>query len=592
MTTVPGAAAAPYCFCFKPAITIHTAQHGPIYECHYTDLSLWLDLQTEAPQKNDIESSPSSQTQSSSVRSTPNSPQSPITRKAHDAIQNIVTSFKEIEMVTNTPLPTTWNPSLERVATTNKISIGIINPQPIVRQKSPAIRPSPKLVRPSNARQKIVCGFHMHADLWETFKSLARKLERDRREKKINRRKKEYEQRGQEYDGGGSVWWGDMSVSKQDTVLARWHHEIVIRHSSLYSKFRIFAEKNQCRLNIQTIGRWTNYGEDILGGKTSPLGGAPHCACGMAMKLSRLYQGQEWSVAYFCAPRLADAKRGCSRVMNAGKWVQWQDMNPSHPVLRSNWDQVNEYPTTNDVVDSDKDFSSDDEMSSSENRDEEHEAMDDMSSEETNSSENYGSDEIPWDNASSQHTRCKLKTISLPNGLETRMRRVNGDDGDDRNDNDGKDDQNPWLSDDFDNPSPWSQSTLWSQPTPWSQSTPRSQSTVVPDLAHDVEALVDRLKHVDRVLVQAEADERIKERENNLSEVMESCVRMKEYVEGQYVEGLDNPTLRCRVCKEGSLMCANVPCFHLVMCNRCIKDYAQCAVCNSRIEGSQRIFWG
>ncbi|KAF9345262.1 hypothetical protein BGX26_003346, partial [Mortierella sp. AD094] len=522
MATVPGIAL-PYCFCFKPALTIHTAQHGPIYECHYTDLSLWLELQAEAPQKNSVESSPSSQTQSSSVRSTPNSPQSPIVSKAHDAIQHIVTGFKEIELAMNTSLPTTWgNPSLERTATTNKISVGYVNPQPFVRQRSPAIKPSPKLLRPSNARQKIVCGFHMHADLWETFKSLARKLEHDRREKKINRRKKECERRGQEYDDGGFVWWGDMSISKQDSILARWHHEIVLRHPSLYSRLRIFAEKSQCRPNTQTVGRWTNWGEEILGGKTSPLGGAPHCACGLAMKLSRLYQGQEWSVAYFCTSRLADAKGGCSRVMNAGKWVQWQDMDPFHPLLRSNWNQVNEYLATNDVVDSDGDISSDDEMSSSDSSDEECEATEYTTSEVAYSSENNGFDDVLWDgsNASSQPTRCKLRTIPLPSGLETRMRKVDVDDGDDGNDN-YKDDRNPWYSDDSDD--------LTSQS--WS-------TAIIPvrDLAYDVRALVESLENVDRRLAptQAEADDRINERESNLSEVQESCDRMKEYAEGQY----------------------------------------------------------
>ncbi|KAF9208656.1 hypothetical protein BGZ49_008034, partial [Haplosporangium sp. Z 27] len=542
MTTTLGSTP-PYCFCYKPAITLHTVHHGIVYECHSTDPTLW-EPQVEAPPKN-LGTSSSPQTQPCSSRSVPNSPQSPVISKAHDGIQDIAASLYKMALETNTKLGTTWNSnSLEQPSAVSKTSI---SPQLSTRHKSSTFQSS-KLVRPPSTRQKLVCGFHMHADLWELFKNLVRMLEHDRRVKKRTRRRKDCERRGQEYVRNG-IWWEEMSTIKQDAVLARWHHQIVLKHPSLYSKFRAFAEKNPCKQNWQTVGRWTNWGEEVFGGKVSPLGGAPQCVCGSVMKLSWLYQGQEWSQAYFCSLRLADVKSGCSRVMNAGKWVQWQDIDPIHPLEQIEKNQVNDRFATRNTFESDKYISSDDEMSSYDNSDGDSDTTDDLTSETSDSSESEEDDEIPWDASSQPMT---LKPISMPSEYEKWVIIENS-----KSSWLIEKDDTSYLLDEDDDLDPWGAGFVPAASShSWTTWNTGHKSVSVPNVESEINTLKDKLDNLHNRLApkQAVSDERMSERENILSVTQESCDRMKAYAMGLYEDGLNNPTLKCRVCKEGLLM--------------------------------------
>ncbi|KAG0314720.1 hypothetical protein BGZ99_007888 [Dissophora globulifera] len=50
--------------------------------------------------------------------------------------------------------------------------------------------------------------------------------------------------------------------------------------------------------------------------------------------------------------------------------------------------------------------------------------------------------------------------------------------------------------------------------------------------------------------------------------------------------------MRCRICYEGSLTHAVLPCFHLVMCGDCARQVSDCIVCRVRKTGIQRVAWG
>ncbi|KAF9437651.1 hypothetical protein BGZ76_011765 [Entomortierella beljakovae] len=245
--------------------------------------------------------------------------------------------------------PTPPTPSIE----TTKVVINHLNPQPIARPKTTISKTtSQKLAPPpANSQQKIVCGFHMHMELWELFKTHGRSLEQERREKK---------QRGRERNGYRHQEVPskkkEITPIKQDIMLARWHHEIVLNHRSLHSELRSLVLKSSCKPYHHTFGRWINWGEEVIGGKTSPAGGAPHCACGLPMKLSWFNRNQESSVVFFCELRLADTKTGCSRAVNSGKWVQWQELDPVHALNTKN--QLIETPAAYTLIGSDEEYSS------------------------------------------------------------------------------------------------------------------------------------------------------------------------------------------------------------------------------------------
>ncbi|KAF9119202.1 hypothetical protein BGW39_000484 [Mortierella sp. 14UC] len=83
----------------------------------------------------------------------------------------------------------------------------------------------------------------------------------------------------------------------------------------------------------------------------------------------------------------------------------------------------------------------------------------------------------------------------------------------------------------------------------------------------------------------------IQRSETRLRDWEESIERLGEYVKELRQDGLDNSTLLCRSCGKGTFLHANVPCYHLVMCDDCIKKYQRCVVCSTKIESSQRIYW-
>ncbi|KAF9926938.1 hypothetical protein BGZ65_007027, partial [Modicella reniformis] len=292
MASDSGIKTPPHCFCFKPAIQVYTENtenDDLVYECHYTNAGLWLEHRGPFLQQGH-ESNPSAKpSTSTSPRSPPALLQSPVLNTVKDQHPHPRT------------IPSKNKEALQDV--TDALQ-GLVNS--IGRNHLPYKPPTQPLSRPSNRRQMIVCGFHMHACLWEHFKLLV--VDHKLAQSSNTRR------------------------ALQDTLLARQHHEIVLRCRDHHSQLLDLAEKSRCAANIKTINRWLNNGNKVMNGTSSPLGGAPICFCGTRMKLSSTHHGEMLNIAYFCARRLVDAKGGCSRVMKAEKWVQWQPLDPIHPL--------------------------------------------------------------------------------------------------------------------------------------------------------------------------------------------------------------------------------------------------------------------
>ncbi|KAG0035517.1 hypothetical protein BGZ81_006894 [Podila clonocystis] len=77
------------------------------------------------------------------------------------------------------------------------------------------------------------------------------------------------------------------------------------------------------------------------------------------------------------------------------------------------------------------------------------------------------------------------------------------------------------------------------------------------------------------------------------SEVFEdSITRLNQRIKVMQLEGLDNPRFECRQCQDGALDHAIVPCYHLVMCDKCIAISKECVKCHEPIDGVRRVYWG
>ncbi|KAG0086640.1 hypothetical protein BGZ92_007996 [Podila epicladia] len=77
------------------------------------------------------------------------------------------------------------------------------------------------------------------------------------------------------------------------------------------------------------------------------------------------------------------------------------------------------------------------------------------------------------------------------------------------------------------------------------------------------------------------------------SDVFEdSITRLDQRIKVMQLEGLDNPRFECRQCHDGVLDHAIVPCYHLVMCDKCIDISKECVKCRGPIDGVRRVYWG
>jgi len=620
MASGPGIKTPPYCFCFQPAIELHT-EEGLVYECHYTNIGLWLE------HKGSESGSSSKLSTEASPQSSPTSQPSPVPNTAkgqsahvhHPDIPGVVQALAQIQQslqiqasqhiknVGSGSLGGSGSDSKKfgQPSTLSTLSTSTLPTPP--KKSNP-----PSLPLPVNDSQMIVCGFHMHTCLWEYFQRLVR---------------------DQEFSFRSGTPRSTRTGERQDAILARQHHKVVLQHPDFHNRLASQAEKSTCATNTKTFRRWVN-GYEGVNGKTSPSGGAPICFCGTRMKLSSTHHG-ELNIAYFCAGRLMDAKSGCSRVMKAERWVQWQALEPTHPLSSTQATAMSDTIDTEDDSGTDMDDHPNPIISQAprngswwDRQSEETDTWGD-DSEELEEDQSITPDvqahydtEEPWDRYADKGSSLKeLQTLPLLAGLvtvgsgsEETIIRVNHSReagvrfrrSDEQSVSMGQDryghtlhghgyrqgaegDSHPPQGHEDD---PRSGCTLgyWSKDSHSMVPTRMSREY---SIGQRLELFQGRLNELhDLSPEKSQANKDLQELEARLGRWRESYVRLSDYKRTLCEEGLDNPTLRCRRCKEGSLLHVNIPCYHLVMCDHCIQEYPRCVVCNATISATRRTFWG
>ncbi|KAF9951543.1 hypothetical protein BGZ72_006963 [Mortierella alpina] len=239
-STIPAAHkdSTPHCFCFKPSARLQTQNVGIVYECHYTDLDLWLHLAHDPlPQ---AQCSPARTASLTHYRPSPRSP-SPQQRAANasapevcsshsspslssnkdkkrPAIQDIVNALTILVEGTKNDLPPYWGGQRSKSAAASSEPVpGDYSPIDGGKGSRASLKQGPPMITRSTPatkkRRRVICGFHMHEDDWQAFKTLIWKAELSREDSLLDYTKDELD---------------------CDSVYAGRHHEIVLRHPRLH----------------------------------------------------------------------------------------------------------------------------------------------------------------------------------------------------------------------------------------------------------------------------------------------------------------------------------------------------------------------
>ncbi|KAK5815066.1 hypothetical protein F5H01DRAFT_344875 [Linnemannia elongata] len=502
-------------------------------------------------------------------------------------------------------------------------------PNQIQQQSQPTISvppsppPKPRLVGPIG-----VCGFHVHASTWENFKVQLCHAEN--------------------VTGGGAGGASPFSRSQgleQDQAFAEGHHKLILRHSYLHGRFIRQARKDGCKAQMTTVAQWTAWEQGIVD-RDSPRSGrvtAPNCFCGFPMRLSYLYNGQGPQMNYVCALRYQDVQRGCSRVLSSAKWavrrksvpIQIMSLEVRLPSgkIQHRWDESGPKPPTDTGLNLthrvDKDGSDSQEASSAArlastldhkpphddtSRDSRQDSGIEVDENETECEDGDGASEPDWSrstewclNASSRH---RMRLLPIPTCLlemndqsmdqrgrrrsipPEEVRKESYDQWGDRRDRNRYEQMKTYDDSgetELSNRSVSTRSVVGVR----SLSKAQMKDLYLPlERPREYSPLIQRLRGSKVLAAERERSEKVVERsETRLRDWEESIERLGAYVKELCQDGLDNNTLVCRSCGKGTFLHANVPCYHLVMCDDCIKTYQRCVVCSTKIESSQRIYW-
>lgn len=502
-------------------------------------------------------------------------------------------------------------------------------PHQIQQQSQPTIPvPPPPPSKPRLVGPIGVCGFHVHASTWENFK-----IQICHAESVTGR------------GGGGASPFCRSQGLEQDQAFAEGHHMLVLRHSYLHGGFIRQARKDGCKAQMTTVAQWTAWEQGIVDRDSPRSGGVtvPNCFCGFPMRLSYLYNGQGPQMNYVCALRFQDVQRGCSRVLSSAKWavrrksvpIQIMSLEVRLPSakIQHRRDESGPKPPTDTGLKvahrADKDGSDSQEASPAAplvstfdhklpNDDTTRESRQDSGIEvnenEVECEDNDEGSEPDWSrstewclNATSCH---KMRMLPIPTCL-LEMSDRNGDQqgrrrsmpqqevGRDLYDQWGdRRDRNRYEQRQTYNDS--AEAELSNRPVPTrsvmgvkSLSKAQMKDLYLPlEKPREYSPLIQRLRGSKVLAAERERNEKVVERsETRLRDWEGSIERLGAYVKELCQDGLDYSTLLCRSCGKGTFLHANVPCYHLVMCDDCIKTYQRCVVCSTKIESSQRIYW-
>ncbi|KAF9391044.1 hypothetical protein CPB97_007663 [Podila verticillata] len=383
----------------------------------------------------------------------------------------------------------------------------------------------------------------------------------------------------------------DDEMDKALELFSQHHHEIVHKHPTLHSTLIALSAGSRCMSHMITVGRWLGQSQAI-GSPEHHTSVLPRCFCGQNMLATTVRARFEPEELYVCRVRRS-GKGGCSRTIR----VQDAMINAHTSVKTTPTRTIATTPTPTEckIVAT---------PMKPQERPQEKDLLDTMSL----------SAPGVWESIESK-CRSEWKPLPSLNGTSSWEGDLMGD--------------NNWGVDDN-----WA-GTSWvapreepSKPVFRSASLPtrvvagafgvleRLKASATLDKAlttsdkvaiHDASNnninnkgkakdlnMDDYIYYLEWALNPRMADTRKKmETIQTASEVFEdSITRLDQRIKVMRVEGLDNPRFECRQCQDGSLDHAIVPCYHLVMCDKCIDASKECITCREPIGGMRRVYWG
>ncbi|KAG0332312.1 hypothetical protein BG004_001312 [Podila humilis] len=513
----------------------------------------------------------------------------------------------DTRIIEQTPMPMSWerlkqletatrqyfNPLSSRRAAKRYDSTIILDDSQINDIKSPSKQ------QPNSTPMTKVCGFHIHSKEWALISQALFKQEAVRADSLV-----------QPTDGRG----GD---NEAQALFAQYHHEIIQKHPNLHSLVSELSNGTKCILHMITVGRWLRqshyygfpaYDADIL----------PTCFCGEPMVATIVHIGFDPQDYYVCQRR-REGNRGCNMTLGVMDAMLSRNYAKESPILpltpRQQVSRTLEGATTMKTPTTIR-FKVQDLTALTETNDRYLvQAMSQCAPE-------------VWESI-----QLKLKAEWNPQpstpmndaGTWTSPKKLASDTLDETMDR--------WTTE-----TKPSRDLLW--PSPGLASLPAGVTKVEMDgsltrsrgmSSKDRPALKGKSIHESKYIFEVKSVFEVKEpprglqsktRENrNLEEHMEqteqirqakrqetqtktdalrsanevfrdSISRLRARTKTMRHEGMDNPQLKCRSCKEGVLDRVTLPCFHLAMCDRCSDVSKDCVVCHQPIQGMQRVYWG
>ncbi|KAF9147767.1 hypothetical protein BG015_010537 [Linnemannia schmuckeri] len=503
-------------------------------------------------------------------------------------------------------------------------------PQQTQQQSQPVIpAPPPPLPKARSIGPIGVCGFHVHASTWENFKVQLCHAE--------------------SATGGGARGVSPFSRTQgleRDQAFAEGHHQLILRHSYLHGGFIRQARKDGCKAQMTTVAQWTAWERGIVDRDPPRSAGVtvPNCFCGYPMRLSYLYNGQEPQMNYVCALRFQDVQRGCSRVLSSAKWAVRKKPVPIQPMslevklpstkIQPRRDEsgpmrLNDTGLTVAHGTEKDDNGSQEALSAAPlaaslldhkpaiddtSRDSRQDSGIEVDENEAEGKDDDKGSELDWSRSTewclNAFSRHKMRLLHIPTCLLEMNDRKGNQQG--RQRSMPQEEARKNLYDQWGDRRDYSQHeqrktyddsaeterSMRSAPTRSvvgvrSLSVAQMRDLYLPlEKPREYSPLIQRLRGSKMLATERERSEKMLERsETRLRDWEESIERLEAYVKELCQDGLDNSTLLCRVCGKGTFLHANVPCYHLVMCDDCIKTYQRCVVCSTKIESSQRIYW-
>ncbi|KAI1297749.1 hypothetical protein EDD11_006988 [Mortierella claussenii] len=641
----------PFCFCLEPAVEIPTRNYGIIYECHYTDVNRWFRAQQQELQNACTTTTITTtttfshdhanrlQSEFSSLSSVPSSDKGKVLKdkrvaSVEVALENIIRTLRTMHLVNNTSCLTTA-PTPARVPTSVTATAATGE-----RQNTAVITGAGTSTRSActHAGSKevgtLVCKFHMHSNIWERFKDLfyQHTLVNDGDQASFLNNNKDDD----DYDDASII-------QKHGLMLVQRHHEIVMRCPFILrnqlchiakveeKKGKGIARTTHCELNIQTVDRWTHQGEQVDIGKES----------------GKWVQWQTSEPVH--ALNVMEDGREILADQHAHQPSQVDKVSDRELNMFCRAVAVLADTSSDDEYDSPDQCCLDGSEAESEDDDEMDDATKEEGKESWDNNVTLPSITTPWrlaplplpaglketregmvvrENGSGQGRntfrelcflgscleRAPVLSVSKPTTARAQLKRVvngvctkyastaaAGAEYFRESTAPSWHDHDSWTG-----PVTLSPSTLecsWEEHIKESYScssndqllrAPIGSLSSTFTLSTQMDRLVEDVEDANLLMEPQAAmvSSHLQDLEARLRRWQDSSARLKQEVQLRTMKGLDSPTLRCRVCKEGQLKNAVLPCFHLTMCMHCIQANTHCSTCESQIEGTVRVYWG